>query len=166
MAIVSQERHWSSITQKIFDRHCSLNSNISACYIRTKESVNLNLDLLPSKIDSVLPRWRDNLLSMSQLLTHWRFSVNSFSMLRLSVPETRLAVIVYSKSLFLLQQTCHWQIKNKGGPRMYPCGTPRVRVGGEEETPNVSVTGRVYGLCRPEYYEQPNCKYICKMCGW
>ena len=47
--------------------------------------------LVPDRIDSVLPRWRDNLLSISQLLRDNKLSPKTFSIVFMCFPDTNRA---------------------------------------------------------------------------
>ena len=47
--------------------------------------------LVPNRIDSVLPRWRDNLLSISQLLRDNKLSAKTFSIFFMCFPDTNRA---------------------------------------------------------------------------
>ena len=47
--------------------------------------------LIPNRIDSVLPRWRDNLLSISQLLRDNKLSPKTFSIVFMCFPDTNRA---------------------------------------------------------------------------
>ena len=73
-AIISPERNCSRVTPKYvtFD----FDSMTFPLQITFNLTPVLNLLFVPNKIDCVLPRWRDNLLSISQLLTYSSSELN------------------------------------------------------------------------------------------
>ena len=80
----------------------------------------LNLLFVPNKIDCVLPRWRDNLLSISQLLTYSSSELNVDSISATFFPEAiKAESSAYNNSLHLTADAISFTYnKNKRGPSM------------------------------------------------
>ena len=89
----------------------------------------------PNKIDSVLPRCKESLLSTSQLLKA-QISFPSVSWMTLtSFPETNKAESSANKmSLhYTADSMSVTYIRKSNGPRMEPCGTPQGTILGLEK---------------------------------
>ena len=100
--------------------------------------------LVPNRIYSVLPRWRDNLLSISRLLKDNKLSPKMFSIIFMCFPDTitgqsrQHRVLVCRRQM--LRSISLTYIKKRRGPRIDPCGNPQGTTLGSEKIPLTSVT--------------------------
>ena len=94
----------------------------------------------PNKIDYVLPRCKESLLSISQLLKAQSSFPSVSCMTLMSFPETNKAESsAYKMSLhFTADSMSLTYIRKSNGPRMEPCGTPQGTILGLEKVPFIS----------------------------
>ena len=135
----SPDRCWSNSTPRYLT--VDLADNILPPQVTLSwVDVHWSFFLVPNRMDSVLPKWRESLLSVSQLLIDFSSLVSCNSISLTSFPGTiRAESSAYSNSLQLTAE--HMSLtytRNKSGPRIDPWGTPQVTFWKGDKVPPIS----------------------------
>ena len=140
LTMFSPDTDWSKVTPKYFTFVFA--SMMLVPHDTVTEFTWCRRCLDPNRIDSVLPRCKDNLLSISYSLMDSSSTLSTLSISVVSFPDTSSAESsAYNMSLqFVAAVISFTYIKNSRGPSMEPCGTPHVMFLVPDSVPFTSTT--------------------------